>query len=309
MIKKLITISLIILFSSILITADDLSDEEIFDRFINYTKEIYLTNARQSLYRVDFQFPFGDKKISARLLGYSLGNLQLHALRGTENYEILLMLEKKIKDAMFSKIDQAARELGYTSAQFEDRKKRAWREFQAAFQAVHDDDMARRTNVKPRNAPNFFNSLRAGDIEADTGDEGETEVDNPDVISDEILGIWTWKNEYKVPNTDRTVRQMLSIDVRRAGTEEKSTAYGPRTVYLYEGYIVEIENVTDEWSRPLAAPGALTWKIRYTSSHQTPSKDYLSYTLDIIQDRRSSFGIRLVRGLDKLEVGRARYYR
>jgi len=161
MVKKLIVLSLIIVFSSILITADDLNDEEIFNKFINYIKEVYLPNAQQSLWHVDYQFQFGERAISARLLGYALGNLTQYARRGTENHTIALMLEEKIKDTIFSQIDQGGQKQGWTSAYIEDLKQKAWQEFQVAQQGWHDDDMARRTSVNVNNAPNFFDTLAA----------------------------------------------------------------------------------------------------------------------------------------------------
>jgi hypothetical protein len=161
MIKKLVTLSLILLLSSTLITAYDLNNEEVFEKFIDYIKEVYLTNADDSRYGLPHHFKLGGELISARMLGYAHGNLTQYAPRGSENHKIALKLEEKIKNAMFSQLDHEGQKHRLSRARIEKMKDSAWREFQHAQLGFHDDSMARRTSVKVKNAPNFFDTLKA----------------------------------------------------------------------------------------------------------------------------------------------------
>lgn len=157
--KKISVLSLLILLSCAQVSADDLNDEEIFAKFISHVKQVYMTNAKPALFNLDYRFPFGDTEISARLLGYSLGNLLLHARRGSENYRVLLMLEKKTKDTMVLQLEKARREVNFPRSILEKRKQEVLQDFMQAQQGWHDTDMARLTNIKGRDAPDFFASL------------------------------------------------------------------------------------------------------------------------------------------------------
>ena len=314
--KKLFTAGLILLIFSFPIFADDLDDNTIFRMFMDYTQRVYQSNAEEKLAASEYLLVFEGVKMSARVLGYSLGNLLQYARRGSENHKIWLMLESETKESMFAAIDYEGRARGWDQNFIENRKQKAWQQCMAAMQGWFDNTLAVWTNVNAKNAPNFFETLRSDPAEiddqnvqdADSGSEGEG-TENPRVISDEILGKWTWTHEYKRPHTDQIIRQKFTVDVRRAGAEERSTAYGSMPVYLYEGYVLEIENVTNERSQPLAAPGDLCWKIKYTTSHRAPSEDVLGYTFNSLLDRMGEFSIRLLRGQGILEIGRAKYYR
>lgn len=310
MTKKLSLCGLLILLCSYPIIGEDLDNDTIFSKFLNYTENVYQSYARDKLVSGEDILLFEGLQMSSRIIGYSLGNLLKYARRGSENHKIWLMLESKTQETMFAAIEKEGEMRGWDRDFIDARKKRAWQQCMAAQQGWFDDTLAIWTNVKAENAPNFFETLRAVNPEendVNTQDEGGGE--HTVVLSDEILGKWTWTNEYKRPHSDQIIRQKMTVDVRRVGTEERSTAYGPMPVYLYEGYVAEIENITNERSAPLAAPGDLCWKIKYTTSHRAPSEDYLGYTFDSILDRMGEFSIRLLRNQGILEIGRAKYYR
>jgi hypothetical protein len=310
MIKRLGSFSLMIVLCCFQIIGEDLDNDTIFLKFLNYTENIYQSYARDKLLSGEDILLFEGIQMSSRIIGYSLGNLLKYARRGSENHKIWLMLERKTEETMKAAIDREGELRGWDRNFIEARKQRAWQQCMAAQQGWFNDTLSIWTNVKAEDAPNFFDMLRAGDVEEDnTNTQDEEEIQDTGVVSDEILGKWTWTHEYQVPHSDRVVRQKLVVDVQRAGTEEGSTAYGPILVYLYEGYVVEIENVTDERSQPLAAPGDLCWRIKYTSSHRAPLEDVLGYTFDSVLDRMGEFSIRLLRNQGILEIGRAKYYR
>ena len=316
MTKKLTIFGLLILVFCFQILGEDLDDNDIFLKFLNYTERVYQSHARDKLVSGEDILLFEGLKMSSRIIGYSLGNLLKYARRGSENHKIWLMLERKTEETMLAAIEKEGEIRGWDRNFIDSRKEKARQQFMAAQQGWFDTTLAIWTNVKAEDAPNFFDTLIVGAEEVDdpniqdldSGSEGEG-TENPRVISDEILGKWTWTNEYKRPHSDQIIRQKFTVDVQSVGTEERSTAYGSMPVYLYEGYVSEIENVTNERSQPLAAPGDLCWKIKFTTSHRAPSEEYLGYTFDSVLDRMGEFSIRLLRGQGILEIGRARYYR
>lgn len=161
--KKLIVFSLLILCLIIQVRTEDLDDDDIFEKFINYTNKVYMANARQSLDSPDFMFYFDNIKMSARLLGYSLGNLLQYARRASDNHKIWLMLEKKVKENIFSKIDKEGKASGWEPSFTENRKQKAWQECMASQQGWFNAEMALKTNVNQYEAPNFFDTLTADD--------------------------------------------------------------------------------------------------------------------------------------------------
>jgi hypothetical protein len=244
-----------------------------------------------------------------------LGNLLKFARRGSANHKIWLILEAKLKQDIEKTIETEGELRGWGHDFVEKLKKRSWQECMAAQQGWYNALLIVDTRVNPKEAPNFFATLSDATAQAESSEEetnpdpgpGE-ESDTPyRPVSDEILGLWTYSHEYEIHG--RTVRQKLVIDVRRAGSEERQTATGPMPTYLYEGYVVEIQEITDEMSRPLAAVGELIWKLKYKKISREPSESLLKYSLNNLKDRYGAYGIRLLRQKGILEVGQAKYYR
>lgn len=318
MTAKVTAICLLAAFFGFPAAADEQQDKLIFMEFLRYSQRVYLSQAREILDQGDYRIVFGEVAMSSRVLGYSLGNLLRYARRGSENHKTWLMLEKKTREMIHWNIEKEGGLRGWDPAFIENRRKKAWEQCMAAQQGWFDASMAAITSVEPKGAPDFFAALAAGGTgggggeapPVDSGGGSGGEVPDPGVLSDAILGKWTWIHEYRVPNTNRSVRQKLSIVVRRAGTGEWATAYGPMPTYLYEGHILEIENVTDEWSRPIGAPGDLMWKITYATTHRAPSPLFLGYkcvSLKGFKGEISNFRLRRNEGV--LEVGNAKYTR
>lgn len=302
--------------------ADDDDDKTIFSKFIKYTHAVYTSNARQQLSGNEFLYSFGETKMGARLLGYSLGNLLQYARRNTDNHKIWLMLEAKAREAIFRDIESEGRLRAWDSTFIEDRKQKAWRECMAAQQGWFDEMMAVMTSVRPENAPNFFESLDTNGNQADTGEttaeevavvngnnaeandqnSQEVETETP-TVGDKILGRWTYTNEYLY--LGKTIKQKLVVVVQRAGTLERETFGGILRDHLYEGYIEEAVGFENQGFHA----GQLCWKIKYTESHQPPSEEYLGYTMNSLLDQYGDFGIRLKRREQVLEVGQVKYYR
>lgn len=294
--------------------ADESTDDELYIKFLDYTIDTYLKDFTPETISISNLYGYLDQQTQARVLGYSLGNLLKFARRGSINHKIWLILEKKLKQDIEKTIDREGQIRGWEPSFVEKLQKRFWQECMMAQQGWYNVMLIADTKVSPMEAPNFFATVGGTGSEGISGTETDPdpgsgeESDTPyKTVSDEILGLWTFTNEYEIHG--RIVRQKLVIDVRRAGSEERQTATGPMPKYFYEGYVAEIKEITDEWSRPLAAEGELIWKLEYTKTRREPSERVLGYSLNNLKDRRAAYGIRLLRQEGILEVGQAKYYR
>jgi hypothetical protein len=269
-----------------------------------------------------------DQYKGSRIVGYSLGNLTKFTRRGSANHKIWLVLEGKLKEDIEKSVESEGQARGWNREYIERRKTRLWNECMAAQQGWFNTLLIVDTRVTPKEAPDFFSSLSdtaviAGNADSPAGSTG-SQVSSPreaapdpgpgggsetpyHTVSDEILGLWTYTHEQEIHG--RILRQTLVIEVQRAGTEEYQTATGPMPKYFYEGYVAEIQGVTNEWGKPLAAVGELIWKLQYNKTRGEPSERFLGYSLDNLKDKYGAFGIRLLRQEGILEVGMAKYYR
>jgi hypothetical protein len=289
--------------------ADGLTEDELYGKFLDYTMKTYTkVQVDRDLTFSDFHIFYSGQPTSSRVLGYSLGNLLQFARRGSDNHKIWLILEAKLKQDIEKTIESEGQTRGWARDYIEKRKKRSWQECMAAQQGWYNAMLIVDTRVSPREAPNFFSTLgdvtvlaeNSGSPVEGTGSGGNSLTDtDPDLdvrgriqenesdpgtggqsdtaylaVSDEILGLWTYTHEQEIHG--QILRQKLVVEIRRAGTEEYQTATGPMPKYFYEGYVAEIQGVTDEWSRPLAAVGELLWKLEYTQTHREPSERFLS---------------------------------
>ena len=324
--------------------AEELTEDELYGKFLDYTMKTYTkVTVDRGLSFSDFHTLYAGQTTmtSSRVLGYSLGNLLKFFRRGDANHKIWLILEAKLKQDIEKTIESEGQMRGWDRDYIEKRKKRSWQECMAAQQGWYNAMLIVDTRVSPKEAPNFFATLSeptiiAGNADSPAGDTGSlvdtTTGSKPDpnvrdtnqenesdpgtgeesdtpyhTVADEILGLWTYTHEQEIHG--RIIRQKLVIEIQRAGTEEYQTATGSMPKYLYEGYVVEIQEITDEWSRPYAAVGELIWKLEYTKTRREPSERFLGYSLDVLKDRYAAFGIRLLRQEGILEVGQAKYYR
>ncbi|MCJ7586829.1 MAG: hypothetical protein MUQ00_02870 [Candidatus Aminicenantes bacterium] len=157
--NKLIGIGLLVLFFGVPAAAGDPDDDDVFYKFVVYTQKVYLTRALENMDPNDFGVTLIGKLFSARVLGYSLGNLLQYTRRGSENHKIWLMLERKTKEAMFSLIDREGAREGWDRAFIEKRRQNALAQFMGAQQGWYDTFLVTQTGVQAKEAPNFFETL------------------------------------------------------------------------------------------------------------------------------------------------------
>jgi hypothetical protein len=235
--------------------------------------------------------------MSPRLLGYALGNLTQYARRGSENHKTAMMLEEKIKNVIFYRIEQRARADGDPRVSIEDLKNKEWRKFQEAQQGWHDSDMARWTNVKGKDVPNFFDTLTATPpdtpdtttqldtpdttTQLDTPDTG-TQPDTPDTTTPPTATIWN-----KVEGTYKVIGQLWENDPES----------GSRVII--KGSMIEVEAAFELWDR--TGP---TWQYKGTAKwdgeyhgRETYGLSGLAQNLKYTQ-RKDSLGIRIELGKD-----------
>lgn len=296
------------------------AQHDTFRKWMTHVDEVYHINMIENMTPEAVKNIQKDPAPLARMLGYAL-SLQLKFVRReSSKHRIWLRLEEQSENFLKDLVKTAAAEQMLSARDKQDLEKRVLQEFAAATVGWHDSQMAALTFVHQENAPDFFDILEGGTGtttgnqeedpgEAEEAEDPEPEPENPGAVSDEILGLWTWTHAYTKPHSDQVIKQKLSVHIRRAGVEQQETMYGPQPVYVYEGYVAAIENVTDERSRPAAAEGDLIWKIRYTSTNREPSPQRLSYSFDNLIDRYGEFTVYLIRPDHVLEIGKAKYYR
>jgi len=164
MIKKLSAIGLLMLLmliSGAPAAADVPDDDDILYKFLLYTGNTYLSRTLKNLDKDDYSLTMAGKLFSARVLGYSLGNLLQYARRGSENHKTWLVLEQKTKEAMFILIDRQGAREGWDPALIEKRKQNALAQFMGAQQGWYDALLVAQTGVTGKDAPNFFETLTA----------------------------------------------------------------------------------------------------------------------------------------------------
>jgi hypothetical protein len=164
MIKKLSAIGLLMLLmliSGAPAAAGVPDDDDILYKFLLYTGNTYLSRTLKNLDKDDYSLTMAGKLFSARVLGYSLGNLLQYARRGSENHKTWLVLEQKTKEAMFILIDRQGAREGWDPALIEKRRQNALAQFMGAQQGWYDALLVAQTGVTGKDAPNFFETLTA----------------------------------------------------------------------------------------------------------------------------------------------------
>ncbi len=159
MIKKLGAIGLLMLILGAPAAAGAPDDEDLLYKFAIYTRDVYLGDALKNTDPNALSPALAGKIFSPRVLGYSLANLLRYARRGSENHQIWLRLDRRLKQTLFEIIDLQAAQEGWVSVEIEERKQDALKQYIGAQQHWFDDAMVTATGVKPNEAPNFFDTL------------------------------------------------------------------------------------------------------------------------------------------------------
>ena len=159
MIKKLGAVGLLMLVFGAPAAAGVPDDDDLLYKFAVYTRDVYLADALKNTDPNALSPALAGKIYSPRVLGYSLGNLLQYARRGSDNHQIWLRLDRRLKQTLFEIIDLQAAQEGWVSVEIEERKQDALTQYLGAQQHWFDDAMVAATGVKPNEAPSFFESL------------------------------------------------------------------------------------------------------------------------------------------------------
>jgi hypothetical protein len=161
MLKKLSALGLLALLVGAAAAADVPDEDQLLYKFLTYTGNVYLTRALENVDINDYSLTMVGKIYSARLLGYSLGNLLQYARRGSENHRIWLILDGKLRKTISELIEAQGAQQGWDRASIGQRTKNALTQFTAAQQGWFDTWLIAQTGVKGKQAPDFFKTLAA----------------------------------------------------------------------------------------------------------------------------------------------------
>jgi len=178
MVKKRIALGILLLIFGTS-SAADISDVDLLYRFLRYTGEFYLKDQIRSLEQDDISLTTAQKIYSARILGYSIGNLLQYARRGSEEHKTWVKLDELTQNLIKGLIDQEGVREGWSKSYIDERKKNAQAQYLFALQGWTEALLIRQTHVYPKDAPNFFKTMRvtAGDS---VGGETETRDREPE---------------------------------------------------------------------------------------------------------------------------------
>jgi len=230
-----------------------------YQKFLKHIADVYEANMRATMSKDQLRQFILNANNNARIYGYALSNQLRFAKRETDEYKIFKELERICRLAVSETAKRLAKKEGWSEQTQKQREKTALREFEAATFGWHDGDMARITGVRPENVPNFFATIDLASALNQTPDQNnpeitrgniippQSEIVNPGVVSDAILGKWTiqYTGRYDIPENN------IVVVVRRGPGDNRT---------VYEGHILE---VGEDMKRNGFRPGQLFWKLTY----------------------------------------------
>jgi len=251
MIKRAVLSVLIlgIILGSIGATENPLQDET-YQKFLRHIADVYEANIRIIMTQTQLKQFILNANNNARLFGYALSNQLRFAKRGTDEHRIFKDLERICRIAVSETVKRLAQKDGWSEQTRKQKERDALREFEAATFGWHDSDMARITGVRPENVLNFFDTIDRENITPP-----QSEIVNPGVVSDAILGKWQiqYTGRYDIPENN------IVVVVRRGPGDNRT---------VYEGHILEV----GEYMKNMGfRPGQLFLKLTY-EGQTSPNK-------------------------------------